>query len=432
MTSGPPIWIVEPDQTEKRDDYAGRVSLKPRPTADVTRALTVEELKERIKKVRQGARDNVGSLVTRLETTLRTRYPNVKVAPADDYRQAVSYITRNAGGNKIISTNNSVSVQELKPALTDAGFSIVNSYRHEFTVAEKKVSDYYDLPRMLDRGLKSTFDVILRLDGLPDLESRKYMALLGVNAVSADDGTVLFLEHFANINKDLMKANRVFLVIGLDKIVATRDEALLQTKCMGVFGMENILLGIEPRQTKGPSIEELPLPPAGDPRELHVIVLDNGRSNLLGGKFADLFLCIGCRACNKHCPIRHHFADSEDIWTPKAYLNQFLFGGVNSVDVCLHCEACHVECPVDIDIPYLMWQAKLDYVAKHGTSVSHKVLGRPELLARMGTLAGPLSNWMMRQKVVRVPMEKAIGIDRRTTLPQFHFRTFRQKAKKNG
>ena len=432
MSSGLPIWIVEPDQTEKRADYAGRVSLKPLPSPDIAQTLTVEELKARIKKVRQNARDNIKALVTRLEATLRERYPNVKVTSAFDYKQAVSYICRNAGGNKIISTNNSVSVQELKPALAEAGFSIINSYRHEFTVAEKKVGDYYDLPRLLDRGLKSTFDVVLRMDGLPSAESKQYLALLGVNAVSADDGTVLFLEHFANINKDLVKANRVFLVIGLDKIVGTRDEALLQTKCMGVFGMENILLGIEPRQSKGPSIEELPLPPAGDPRELHVIILDNGRSNLLGGKFADLFLCIGCRACNKHCPIRHQFASAEDIWTPKVYLNQFLFGGAKSVDVCLHCEACHVECPVDIDIPYLMWQAKLDYVAQHGTSLSHKVLGRPEWLAKLGTAAGPLSNWMMRQKVVRVPMEKAIGIDRRTTLPEFHFRTFRRRAKRNG
>ena len=432
MSNGLPIWIVEPDQTEKREDYAGRVSLKAHPSPDVSQTLTVEDLKARIKKVRQDARDDIKPLIARLEATLRERYPNVKVTSPFDYKQAVSYIGQNAGGSRVVSTNNSVSVQELKPGLNEAGFSLINSYRHEFTVAEKKVGDYFDLPRLLDKGLKSTFDVVMRMDGLPNVESKKYLALLGVNAVSAEDGTVFFLEHFANINKDLVKANRVFLVIGLDKIVGTRDEALLQTKCMGVFGMENILLGIEPRQTKTPSIEELPLPPAGDPRELHVIILDNGRSNLLGGKFADLFLCIGCRACNKHCPIRHRFVDSEGIWTPKVYLNQFLFGGSKSVDVCLHCEACHVECPVDIDIPYLMWQAKLDYVARHGTSLSHKVLGRPEWLAKLGTAAGPLSNWMMHQKVVRVPMEKAIGIDRRTTLPEFHFRTFRRRAKKNG
>jgi glycerol-3-phosphate dehydrogenase subunit C len=153
---------------------------------------------------------------------------------------------------------------------------------------------------------------------------------------------------------------------------------------------------------------------------------------MIDTKFGDLFLCIGCRACNKHCPIRHAFGDADHIWTPKIYLTQFVRGDSESVDVCLHCEACRIECPVDIDLPYLMWQAKLDYVHGHGTSLSHKVLGRPELLARMGTGVAPVANWALGQKLVRVPMEKITGIDRRTRLPRFFGKTFRKRLGNNG
>jgi len=285
------------------------------------------------------------------------------------------------------------------------------------------------LPRLLDNNLKSTFDVALTMDGLPQGKSLKYIALLGVNAASAEDGTVVFLEHFSNIKKDLEKAEKVVLVVGLDKIVGTRGDSVFQTQCMGVFGAENILLGIEPEHAPAPSIEDLHLPPSLRDRELHVIVLDNGRKKLYQDKFKDLFLCIGCRACNKHCPIRHAF-NTGYIWTPKTYLTQFLSGASPSVDVCLHCEACRLECPLDIDLPYLIWQAKLDYLAAHGTSFSHKILGRPEALAKLGTSAAPLSNWAMSLPLVRVPMESITGIDRRTTLPRFHRKTFQKRVKK--
>ena len=58
--------------------------------------------------------------------------------------------------------------------------------------------------------------------------------------------------------------------------------------------------------------------------------------------------------------------------------------------------------------------------------------GRPEILAKLGTGLAPLSNWAMRQKLLRVPMESITGIDRRTRLPEFHRNTFRKKVKNHA
>lgn len=427
-----PIWIIEPEQNDKRDLAADRLVRGAQKSAHIPLPANINDIKQQIKTLRENARDNIDSLVVKLQDSLSGRYPSAKVTTAIDHTSAVSYISQNSGTTKIISTNNSVTVQELRPELVKAGFTVINSYHHEFEVKEKKILDYWDLPRLLDKNLPGTFDVAAKMDGLPRVHTKDYMALLGVNAASAEDGTILFLEHFSNILKDIQQASKVVLVIGLDKIVPTRADAVFQTQCMGVFGMENILLGVEPRPVKTTSIDELLLPDVDTLRELHIIILDNGRRKIIDTKFKDLFLCIGCRACNKHCPIRHSLTDAEFIWTPKTYLTQFLYGRSESVDVCLHCEACRIECPVDIDLPYLMWQAKLDYVAQHGTSLSHKMLGRPEILAKLGTTAAPISNWAMQQKLIRVPMEKITGIDKRTGLPQFHRRTFRKRIKKNN
>ena len=166
------------------------------------------------------------------------------------------------------------------------------------------------------------------------------------------------------------------------------------------------------------------LPSGNGKRELHLIILDNGRTELLQGAFRDLFLCIGCQACNKHCPIRHSFTNINYIWTPRNYLNEFIYGNSSSVDICLHCKACRMECPLDIDLPYLVWLAKRDHITRQGTSFKHKILGRPELLARLGTALAPIANWMMEQKLVRIAMEVLTGVDRRAKLPKFHSKTF--------
>jgi hypothetical protein len=79
-----------------------------------------------------------------------------------------------------------------------------------------------------------------------------------------------------------------------------------------------------------------------------------------------------------------------------------------------------------------MWQAKIDYITKHGRSFKHKLLGMPEMLAKLGTTFAFISNWMMKTKLVRIPMELVIGIDRRTNLPRFYFQTFRKWFKKNA
>ena len=430
-----PIRILEPELHEKRKIAAKKLYQLGQKAVPSSKILGIKEIKRELRKIREYSRSNINALTAEFQTTLKQKYPKVKVTVAADNIAAVNYITGISDGIKTVSTNNSsIIVQEIKPGLSAKGFTIVNSYLDEFDVKKKEILDYWSLPRMLDKDLAGTFEVVHKMPGIGFSgtdETRKYLAVLGANAISAEDSTVFFLEHFFNIYKDLNQAKKVILVIGLDKIVKTSQDADFQSKCMGIFGMESILLGIQPKSETTPSIADLGLPLDDKEREIHIIILDNGRSSLPGSKFEDLFLCIGCRACNKHCPIQHSFSNFDYIWTPRNYLNQFLTGKSNSIDTCLHCEACRLECPLDIDLPHLMWEAKTEYSAKHGRSFYHKIIGEPELLAKAGTTFAVMVNPMMRTKLIRVPMETITGIDRKTTLPVFHFQTFRKWNKKN-
>ena len=433
MSQDLPVCIVEPKLTGKGKSAAARMFEAGHSTAPIPGIADTDGIKQQLKEIREYASENINSLVEELKTTLSQRYPDVKVKLAGDNVDAAAYISEIADGASIVSTNNSsIVTQELRPALVEEGFTVINSYVDEYHIEERKIRDYWDLPPLVYDDPSESFEVSIEMAGLPDTETRKYLAVLGVNTISAGDGTVFFLQHFSNIHKDLKQAGKVILVVGLDKIVRTREDAAFQTRCMGIFGRENILLGMEPKLNDRPPIDELSLPPGDKERELHVIILDNGRTGLLQGKFRDLFLCIGCRACNKHCPVRHSFTDTDYIWTPRSYLNQFLYGTGSSIDVCLHCEACHIECPLDIDMPHLMWQAKADYTTRRGVLFRHKLLGMPEVLARLGTAFAPVANWMMGLKPVRILLEIMTGIDRRANLPRFHSQTFQKWFEKYG
>ncbi len=425
MTQTLPISILEPSAYEKRRRAAGVLGR-------IGGWLELREIKSHLREVREYALANHETLLSTLESNLN-KFPEVGFILANDAKQAVDYIRQVVGSTKNITVNqSSVVTNELKPSLKELGFNIVERYFGEFKYFDKKITEYWQLPNLDKKGIIPTCEIVHRISNLNSPEIKDYVAILGVNAISANDCSVFFLEHLSNIFKDLKEAKKVILVVGLDKIVKDRDDALFQTKCMGIFGLESILLDIKPKENSYHILDEIPALPAGQDRELHIILLDDGRSRLLEGDFHEMFLCIDCRACIRHCPIGRSFSGGETIWSPKNYLFLYLLGENPSVDACIQCQGCLLECPLEIDIPKLMWKAQLAHYAKYGRPIRKRALDNPEMLAKLGTLAAPLSNRFTKVLPFRITLEKLAGVHRKGSLPTFHRQTFRGWLKKNG
>ena len=129
MNKDLPIWIMEPEQTEKRDLAARKLFEGGQKAAHIPETVTIDELEQQIKKIRQYTTDNISSLIEELKTTLGEKYPEVKVKSAVDNVDAVTYIAERSDGISTVSTNNSsIVTQELQPGLTDSGFVVINSY----------------------------------------------------------------------------------------------------------------------------------------------------------------------------------------------------------------------------------------------------------------------------------------------------------------
>jgi L-lactate utilization protein LutB len=415
MPQTPALTIVEPAPARRR--AAGIVARKES-------RLDLESVKTELAALRRYCRDHATALMERYRNSL-TRLAGVKWTVAPDAAQAACYVKQLAGRTDLVSLNkSSVVLNELRPQLQAVGLHTYVRYFQEFETFENQVEDYWGLPGFHEKGLVETFEVARTFADLKSGQARDYLAVVGVNAVSAEDGSAYFLQHTFNIARDLEQAKKIVLVVTPEKVVQDRAAALLQTKSMGVFGLESVLLNLGPKAVEKYDFERLPTF-AGE-RELHILILDNGRTEVFADRYRDLFLCIDCRACSRQCPIGQHTDVPAGSWTPKNYLLGFLQGGVASTESCLHCGRCHVECPVDIDLPALIWRAQFEHYAKHRRSWKKQLLDAPEAMAKLGCLTAPLSNWTSHSSVCKRVLEAVMGVHRDAPRPAFHRQTFKK------
>lgn len=156
--------------------------------------------------------------------------------------------------------------------------------------------------------------------------------------------------------------------------------------------------------------------------------------------------CHGCGECRtgnlplRMCPL-YRAAPSEEA-SPRAKAN--LVRGVLTgtlelahmsrpefkavADLCIHCYMCLLECPAAVEIPKLMMESKGAYVAANGLTLSDWVLTRLDRLSALAGRFSTLSNWAIRNRLMRWLMEKTLGIAQGRKLPRVARRSFLYRA----
>jgi L-lactate dehydrogenase complex protein LldF len=103
---------------------------------------------------------------------------------------------------------------------------------------------------------------------------------------------------------------------------------------------------------------------AGDPdgpEEYHVVILDNGRSSMLGGALREMLRCIRCGACMNHCPVYGAVGGHAYGWVYPGPMGAVLTPALVGIENAAHlpnastfCGRCEEVCPVRIPLPKLM------------------------------------------------------------------------------
>ena len=197
---------------------------------------------------------------------------------------------------------------------------------------------------------------------------RARMAVSGANFAVADTGTLVVVESEGNGRMCLTLPEVLVSVVGIEKVVPS-------------FADLDVFLQLLPRSSTGERMNPYTstwsgIAPGDGPQEMHVVLLDHGRTRALADEVGRQALrCIRCSACLNVCPVYErtggHAYGSVYPGPIGAILNPLMRGvGVDEqVDSLPYasslCGACFDACPVRIDIPSVLVHLRSQVVDAH-------------------------------------------------------------------
>ncbi|MFW6428507.1 MAG: lactate utilization protein B [Desulfosalsimonas sp.] len=189
--------------------------------------------------------------------------------------------------------------------------------------------------------------------GFKDLE----MGITGVNIAVADTGTLINVENEGNIRMSKSSPRIQVAVMSLEKVVENTEDALclIRLLCRSSTGQK---IGAYVSMDSGPKRED----EIDGPEELHIVILDNGRTDIYRDPVArEALRCIRCGGCLNACPVYGKIGGYPYGWAYSGPMGQvltpLLLGFDKTRDLfesCTLCGRCRSVCPAGIDHPELM------------------------------------------------------------------------------
>src|SRR4029079_2894099 len=182
------------------------------------------------------------------------------------------------------------------------------------------------------------------------------VGITGANFLVAETGTSIIVTNEGNGDLTQILPRVHVVLASIEKIVPTLEDAaqILRVLARSATGQD---MSVYTTLSTGPGR-------AGDPdgpEQYHVVLLDNGRSAMLGTEYQDMLRCIRCGACMNHCPVYHAVGGHAYGWVYPgpmgAVLTPSLIGvdkGGNLPNASTFCGRCEEVCPVRIPLPKLM------------------------------------------------------------------------------
>jgi L-lactate dehydrogenase complex protein LldF len=182
------------------------------------------------------------------------------------------------------------------------------------------------------------------------------VGITGANVLVAETGTSVIVTNEGNgdLTQTLPKTHIV--IASIEKIIPTLEDmaTILRVLARSATGQE---MSVYTTLSTGP---RRPGDPDG-PESYHVVILDNGRTAMLGTEFEEMLRCIRCGACMNHCPVYHAVGGHSYGWVYPGPMGAVLTPALIGVDKAAQlpnastfCGRCESVCPVRIPLPKLM------------------------------------------------------------------------------
>jgi len=190
------------------------------------------------------------------------------------------------------------------------------------------------------------------------------IGISGANAITADTGSVVLIENEGNARYVSNSPPKYVVIAGLEKILPTLTDATMLVEVVSRYASYYMpsFVSIISGPSKTGDIEKTQVLGIHGPREVHIILLDNGRSEAARDPlFRQALYCIKCGACLYECPIYQivagnfgytYFGGIGAIWT--AFIDKEPNYASLIAFTCTLCGRCKAKCPMNIDTPKMI------------------------------------------------------------------------------
>jgi len=355
--------------------------------------IDFEELRSTIATLKSYAASHLVELSEQFQKNAEAR--GAKVFRTSDPAKVREYILKVAQDNgvKSIVKSKSMATEEihLNPFLEKAGIEVNETDLGEWIIqlagqtpshmvmpaihmTKEEVSDLFskeinerltsDIPRLVKVARKEMRPKFLQAD----------MGISGGNMAVAETGSIALVTNEGNARLVTSLPKIHIALVGIEKLVAHFSDIAPILKALPRSATAQLL-------TSYVSIITGPVPNSdGSMKELHIILMDNHRSEMAADPmFKDAMQCIRCASCLNVCPIfrlvgGHVFGKvyTGGIGTILTAWYDELKNSEDIQGLCIQCGACKDVCPAKIDIPGMIMEIRRRLVKNQGVPMLQK------------------------------------------------------------
>ncbi len=338
------------------------------------------ELAEEARKIKESSISRMEELVAQACGTIRENKGEAFLARTPE--EALEIIDDLVGTDKLIVKGKSLTGEEinLREHLQERGNEVYETDLGEYIIQLLGAKPMHLLAPAIHVPKEEVAELLSRVTGHtipPDIAAevatvrtilrdkffRADIGISGANVVASDTGTLFQIENEGNIRLSTSAPPVSIVLVGTEKVVPTLHDAFTVAEVTWRFAGYTVpaYVSLVSGPSKTGDIEKVITYGAHGPKEMYVIFLDAGRSQLAKDPtFREALYCLRCGACFYECPLfavtAGHFGDKYfggigAIWT--AFVTGDLADAAPLTYSCLSCGRCKVRCPMKIDAPQM-------------------------------------------------------------------------------
>lgn len=340
-----------------------------------------QALRQQARGARLRALHDLPELLEQVEANITRRGGNVLWAvDAAEARRHVIEICRKHNVRTAVKSKSMVTEEiELLPALIEAGIDMVETDLGEYIVQIGNTHPSHVVMPIVHMTKEQVRTIMMDKIGMPFTDDAGEMTayvrkrlredflqadlgMSGGNFIIAETGTLVVVTNEGNGRLTTSVPPVHVAVVGIEKVIPTWEDfaTLIQLLPRSASGQRMSVYG---NCFQGPATAADP----DGPEHFYLILVDNGRSNIYAGEYAEALACIRCGACLNACPIYQQVGGltygSVYAGPIGSIVTPLLKGPDNAAPLPFAsslCGACKAACPVDINIPDMLLMLRHD------------------------------------------------------------------------